>query len=142
MNRVTDVIQPYQLLDHTADLEIRVFGRTVSELFTNAAIALSELLFGKTTPSTTPTQREAITVMGENQEDLLVNWLSELLFRCNRERTAVINVSIQRCIDTECDATVGFSPATQIDDIKAVTYHDLSMKKVGDHWEATVVFDV
>ena len=39
-------------------------------------------------------------------------------------------------------ARVGIMSATAIDDIKAVTHHELTVRKCDDGWEATVVFDI
>ena len=39
-------MRTYTLIDHTADLGIRVFGKTLEELFINAGFALFDLLVG------------------------------------------------------------------------------------------------
>ena len=40
-------MQTYSLLDHTADLGIRVMGKTLEDLFVHAGLALSDLLVKK-----------------------------------------------------------------------------------------------
>ena len=41
----------YELIDHTADIGMRVFGTTLAELFENAGVALFELIADITTVS-------------------------------------------------------------------------------------------
>ena len=68
----------YETFDHTADLGVRVFGRTCEEVFANAAFALFDLLtdLGKVQESLS----YEIRLQAADREDLLVRWLSELLF--------------------------------------------------------------
>ena len=37
----------YKIIEHTADLSIKVSGKSIDELFLNASIAVSDLLEGK-----------------------------------------------------------------------------------------------
>ena len=68
----------YETFDHTADLGIRIFGQTYEELMANAAYALFDLLTDL--DRVQETLAYAIHVEAAEREELLVRWLSELLF--------------------------------------------------------------
>ena len=68
----------YQLLDHTADLTVRIYGPDIVHLFENACGSLNDLFLDiKFTGGSTSLR---ITVEGEDLEDLMVRWLSEILY--------------------------------------------------------------
>ena len=68
----------YEILDHTADVLIRAYGKTLAEAFEHAAKAMFDII----------TDNSEIESMGQytieleapNVDQLLVDWLSELLF--------------------------------------------------------------
>jgi SHS2 domain-containing protein len=71
----------YRVFDHTADLGIEVYGATVEELFTNAAFAVFDMLTDL--DCVQAINKRSITVEGEGWEDLLVNYLREVLYLFN-----------------------------------------------------------
>lgn len=70
----------YILIDHTADLGIDVFGSTLPELFTNAAFAMFDIITDLSRVDNTIEYN--LEVSGIDKEQLLVNWLTELLYTC------------------------------------------------------------
>src|SRR3970040_1383753 len=68
----------YEILDHTADMCLRIYGKSFGELFENAARAMMELITDR--EKINPSQEIEIEVHGENIEELLVHWLQEILF--------------------------------------------------------------
>lgn len=139
----------YEVIDHTADLQIRVFGQSYADLFTAAADALTDLL---TEPGTNPDPEVTGTevdleIRGFDPPDLMVNWLRELLFRFTVKEEAVLAVRIQSA-GAEClRAGVGFVPLNTGAhrpryEIKAVTYHDIRVEETAAGWEAKILFDV
>ncbi|HSO67249.1 MAG TPA: archease, partial [Desulfatirhabdiaceae bacterium] len=66
-------VASYEIIPHTADFGIRVFGASIPELFRNAGYALADLI--------TETDRLSVagvmTVVfsGMDWPDLMVNWL-------------------------------------------------------------------
>jgi len=66
----------YEHLDHTADIGVRVWGRTIRELFANGGLAFIDQIVD--VESVEPRERHIITIRGENREDLFLNWLREL----------------------------------------------------------------
>lgn len=135
----------YTLLDHTADLGIRVYGTDPRNLFESAARALMHLMVrGEFPDKTTPIK---MSVSGEDLADLMVRWLGEILYLFEGEKRVVTSIHIDSVSPTHLDAkleTVPFNPATHeiFSEIKAVTYHQIEVAKKGPRWEAKVIFDM
>jgi SHS2 domain-containing protein len=135
----------YELIDHTADFGIHVFGSDASELFSNAAWALFDML----TDIETITGNDSckITVSGEDWCDLMVNWLREVLFLWNGERKLVKSVQILSISEKKLSAKIyldAYTPDRHIikTEIKAVTYHQIFVKSRSLGWEAGIIFDI
>jgi len=127
-------------LSHTADWALRVWAQDISGLYQQAALGMYSLMGLMVRPST-GIFRE-ISMEASDDECLLVNFLSELLYLAEEERvgfTALkINVKNQQLT---ASGEIG-----QIEDlqkeIKAVTFHNLAIKKNARQYEVTIVFDV
>jgi len=68
----------YQIIDHTADLGIVVKGVDVEDVFIRAAYAMTDLMV-KADISEKEAKRN-VSVEGEDFADLMVRWLSEILY--------------------------------------------------------------
>ncbi|MDQ1372642.1 MAG: protein archease [Candidatus Thermoplasmatota archaeon] len=68
----------YRLLEHTADAMVEVYGATLGERFANAAYALFDQMTDVTKVS--PTGEVRLELQADNREQLLVDFLQELLF--------------------------------------------------------------
>jgi len=135
----------YVQLDHTGDIQIKVVGNSIQELFINAAYALFDTITDA--DKIEPNLAETVEVSGIDKEELLVNWLSELNYLFLTESKVFNKFDIDRFKENELAATVigekfnGHKHALH-KEIKAVTFHDLQIKKVGNHWETKIVFDI
>ncbi len=135
----------YETFDHTADVGIRVFGKTVEDIFVNSAYALFDLLTN--VKSVQSRVNREIIVEGMDLEDLLVRWLSELLFLCEGEGYLFREFSILSLTSNSLKAVVQgeiFDPARHEfkTEIKAVTYHQVKVAQKDGRWVGTVVFDI
>ena len=135
----------YQLIDHTADFGIRVFGSDASELFSNAAWALFDVL--TETEALSGNDSRKIAVSGDDWSDLMINWLREVLFLWNGERKLVESVQILSISEKKLSAKIFFdsyTPDRHIirTEIKAVTYHQAYVKRSASGWEAGIIFDI
>lgn len=135
----------YEELSHTADLAIRVQANTREGLYTCAALGMFDLIAGGERHRV-PCQREEVrTVQSIDAESLLVDWLTELLVQHETSGEYVAHVEIVALSETALTARIcwGIPDFEPIEDIKAVTYHDLRIEQKDDGtWQATVVFDV
>jgi SHS2 domain-containing protein len=135
----------YRFIDHTADSGLEIFGRSPRDLFQQAAKALTDLL-------TDPTQlkeqrRHILDIEGSDWEDLLINWLRELLYLYNGEAQFITGVDIITIEQTRLRADVATEDYRQghheiRNEIKAVTYHQLEVTTYEDGWRARVIFDL
>ena len=135
----------YEIIDHTADLGIRVLGKDAADLFHNGALALSNLIADLKRPH--GTHSTVIQVAGDDWADLMVNWLREILYLWTGEEKLVQRVAIESICEKYLVAQVHFdfySPQNHIlnQEIKAVTYHQIQVIDTGERWEATIIFDV
>jgi len=80
----------------------------------------------------------------ERQGDvLLVQWLGELAYWAERDGFVAPQVEWEAFLPTSLAATVRGGRLAELQKhIKAVTYHDLAIRPIGDGLEATIVFDV
>jgi SHS2 domain-containing protein len=80
-------------------------------------------------------------------EDLLKAWLDELLFCYATRQLVLTRIKTLECSEGELAGKVlmdRFDPVhyETKNEIKAVTYHELKVARVRNHWEATIIFDV
>jgi SHS2 domain-containing protein len=143
-------VKKYELFDHTADLGLEIYGRTKRELFANAALALFDVMIQDVDLPTKRGGKERVktrTVQGADAGDLLVNFLRELLYWFNGMGRVLNRVSILSCgskkLVVQCVVEPYHSERHLIKpEIKAVTYHGLSVEKTKNGWKARVIFDV
>ncbi|MFA5200525.1 MAG: archease [Candidatus Omnitrophota bacterium] len=135
----------YELLDHTADIGIRVKASSLKDLFRNAGLALTAISTEKQKIINPEKHKIIITQKAANVEELLVNWLNELLSAAQAEGLVFEDIRINEINEQLVDAVaVGASPVNYKTnfEIKAATYHQLKVRKSGSTWQAEVIFDV
>lgn len=135
----------FRILSHTADLRIEVLGKTIEELFENAAIALSTILYKKFDElKTRPAgPSEKIKIRSVNINALLVDFLSEILTKSEINRR-VYKVKSLKLKENELGAEIIGFPVDEFDeDIKAVTYTEVDIKQDEKGiWKTKIVMDI
>ena len=137
--------KPYEIIDHTADIGLRVYGNDRTELFRNAARALTDVITDHR--SVVATDSLELSVTGFDWPDLMVNWLRELLYLWSGKELLVASVEIEQLSEkrVEAVATVeAYRPEQHRirNEIKAVTYHQIDVSKSLTGWEAKIILDV
>jgi SHS2 domain-containing protein len=132
---------PYTLVDHTADIGIRVTGADMKDLFLEAARALITEI-GAETASAEKTS--IIEVKGYDYEDLLVVFLNELLYEIQTGNFRISGLDITDLSETDIRAAVKGASCnnTLTLNIKAVTYHKLEIARHPEGYDTTIIFDV
>jgi SHS2 domain-containing protein len=135
----------YELIDHTADIGIRITEQSVRDLFETAGLAMFEQIAD--IPGATGALKKEIHVKGMDLADLLINWLRELLWCWTIDNQLIFRIIITEIDDHHLRATVNCDPFNPdvyeiLKDIKAVTYHGASVEQTDAGWQATVIFDV
>ncbi len=135
----------YKLIDHTADIGIVAFGKDLPETFANSAYAMFDILTDVS--KVEGNESFELQVSAHNQDELLITWLDELLFRYETERIVCNRFVINSLDEKNLTATVFYEKINYKKheiktEIKNVTYHQLEIKKVRSGWSAQVIFDV
>lgn len=132
---------PYTLIDHTADIGMRVSAPTVEDLFVEAAHALCDIMGGLTAQ-----EKETVTVQaaGIDRDDLLVRWLQEVLYLVEVKGFRVAGIGLQDLTDTSVTGALegSFSEIPLQAEVKAVTYHNLEIAYVDKAFVATIILDM
>jgi len=133
----------YQEIDHTADLEIRVWGDDLETLFEQAALGMKDLIgYDEVDHEVSPEER-VLVVEAIDREGLLVSLLSELLFLLENQHLGLMEIEVELEGDQRCRAGVECLPVVSyIREIKAVTYHNLAITRTAQGWTANLVFDI
>ena len=130
----------YRELEHTADWELEIWAPDFSTLLTQAAKGMYSLTDTELNPNDRQTKH--IELRAPDQETLLVDFLTELLWLGESEGLAFDTFSIS-LHDSTLEAELTGAPINrQTKEIKAVTYHNLSIKCTDAGMEVRIVFDV
>ena len=135
----------YELLEHTADIGIRVKAGDLAGLFKNAGLAITDICAEKKKILFPEKHKIVITQKAPNLEELFVNWLNELLSVSAVEGLIFEDIQINEINDDFIDAIAIGSDISNYKvntEIKAATYHQLKVQKEGHLWQAEVIFDV
>jgi len=126
----------FEFLEHTADLYIAAYGKSLEEAFENAAYATFE---GMTDlEKVQPKLEDAVTVEGYDEQALLYNWLEALLVKFDIKGNLYSRFKIAPIEKT----SAGFKLKAKIwgetfnskkhlskVGVKAVTYHQMEIIK-------------
>ncbi len=130
-------MERYRILPHTADGKFQAFGRTLEDAFGNAALATASLMWdwSKIEPRVT----HAIRVAGRDREQLLVKFLSEVVFLFETQKFLLAAVAGLK-IEAEAGGwtlEAAFWGDTLSDRyeiygaVKAVTYNEMKIEVCG-----------
>jgi len=147
------MIKDFETLPHTADIKIHVYGLTLAEFFRNALIGMFQSVGPQSPECKLIEERLVCPQLPEHHEielesheieTLLVDFLSEALYLSDVHNEAYLDVTIHEVMTTHIKATLHGIKITgfEVVEIKAVTYHDLTVKKVDGVWQADIVFDI
>ena len=132
----------FEIVDHTADWAIRVYGIDLAHLLQNAARGMAPLLVEDLDAVPTNVERR-LTLETIDAETLLVDWLGEMAYWAESEQLVFIQYEISEVSATHLKAIViGGRAPVLLKHIKAVTYHELNIVEIKTGLTATVVFDV
>lgn len=132
----------FEILPHTADLRIRAWGRTIEELFRDSLLGMSAVLQPAAAPGNETIERR-ITLEAPDVDSLLIDFLSEALSLSEINREIYTSVQFPEFKPDSLTATLRGVQVGGFDkDIKAVTYHEAVIRRTGEGYEATVIYDI
>ena len=143
-------MKPYEILEHTADVGLKASGSTLKELFENAARGMFEIIAGEKIhqPFSEPASRKVeIKKEVKDLEELLVDWLSELLYIFNKEGILLGHFKV---FELNYSGITGEAYGEKVDperhtlqtEIKAVTFHRLKIEEDKKGFSCNIIFDV
>ena len=136
----------YELIDHTADVGVKAYGKSLPEAFENAAKGMFDII-------TDSSEIESIgqfdiNLEAPNIEQLLVDWLSELLYLHSAQNLVFGFFKIMEFDDKKSSLQgrvfgekLNISKHKIGSEIKAVTYHMLEVKNKKP-FHVQVLFDI
>ena len=137
--------KPYRLIDHTGDLGLEVRGNNPPDLFANAAWAFTDILVDAA--KVRADRMQDITVEAPDREALLAAWLGELLYLFDARGLVFNRFEIREWTEEKLAARAWgekFDPDRHgfRQGVKAVTYHQLQIRRTAKGWRARVILDI
>ncbi len=135
----------FELRDHTADIALYVWGRTLEELFCAAARGLyatiGELKASKECHNMT------LSLQAGDAEFLLRDFLAELHFRFETDGLVVTQFAFDRLDERELRVTTTGAEVDRDEsvfdrEVKAVTSHDVRITRGDGRYEVTLILDI
>ena len=139
----------YEFLEEVAlaDCAVDVEGSDLDDLFATAAAALADVMVD---PATVPSTVERTIALTAPQLDLLLyDWLSELIYRKDRDREVFTRAEVR------VSGTGPFELTARVHggvldpertalraDAKAVTFHQFALTSTDGAWRARIVIDI
>ncbi len=135
----------FTILDHTADIGLTIYGDDLKSLFEHAGEGFFHLITDLR--KVKPRMERRIELGGECLERLLVDWLGELLYLHEVDHLLFKEFRIESVGEQGLKAVVKGEPFQEgvhviKSVVKAVTYHQIQVKKREGGWKARVIFDL
>ena len=135
-------MEKFVFLEHTADIKFQAFGEGLEEALENSVLALKQAMYGKTKVKNSKTK--IVNVKGKDYESMLYNFLEEIIYFVDKGEFIVDKVKTIRVDGFKISAVLsGDKPQNYnfTNNIKAVTYNEMFVKKQQDKWVCQVVLD-
>jgi len=135
----------FEILDHTADIGLIVYGENLRVLFENAGKAFFHIITDLRKVRRRVEKR--IDIEGESLERLMVDWLSELLYLHDVESLLFKGFKVGSVGEDGLKAVVKGEPFQEgvhviKTEVKAVTYHRIEVRQNNGHWRAQIILDL
>lgn len=136
---------PYEYFEHQADIGIRGKGNTLAEAFEQAALAMFEIMVE--TKGINPSESQTVEVTANDQDELLIAWLSELLFLKDVEGKVFSRFNIESLNANMLSAKV-YGEVIDVSrhklklEVKAATWTQLVIKTENKQYIAQCLVDV
>ena len=134
----------FKFLEHTADVKFQAFGKSLEEAFENSALAFQKSVTKGINKKINSKITKIIKVEGSDNESLLYNFLEEFLYLLDAENFLLSEVKKIKMNNNKLEAEVVGDKASNYkftNDIKAITYNEMFVKKEGGKWVVQVVLD-
>ncbi|HEX2972336.1 MAG TPA: archease [Tepidisphaeraceae bacterium] len=135
----------FEVFEHTADVGLRVRAADLNTLFAEAGRALFSLIV-ENLDQVEPSTSIAVDLQAGNLEDLLCDWLAELLYTFDARRLVLCRFEVE----VQGTSLHGQAFGQTLDEskhqlgreVKAITYHGLLVRPEPPGWMAEVIVDI
>jgi len=136
----------FEVFEHTADVGIKAHGNNLKELLENAAFGMFSLIADLNKVKSVGEFK--VVLKSDDKEQLLVDWLSELLYLHEVYNALLKDFEIEIREGKDAIELKGIVKGEEIDEkrhhlkamVKAVTYHMLEINEKDGY--LTVLFDI
>jgi SHS2 domain-containing protein len=140
----------YKYLEHSTDAFVEAYGSSLEELFENCAKGLVNIMFDIDKVE----NRQSVTIAAndEDLENLLFDWLEKVLLKILIEQIVLSRFSIEISPNVAekkyflkaraGGEKVSYSKHNYKIEIKAITYHELKIQRIGTGYVATFLVDL
>jgi SHS2 domain-containing protein len=135
----------FEILDHTADIGLIVYGENLRVLYENAGEAFFHIITDLRKVRRRVEKR--IDIKGESLDRLMVDWLSELLYLHDVESLLFKGFKVDSVGEGGLKAIVKGEPFQEgvhviKTEVKAVTYHQIEVRQENGRWRAQIILDL
>lgn len=135
----------YEFFDHTADLGFRIIAESWAQLLIEAAECLYAAMLDDPT-RIREQQVDSFEIVGTDPEYLLFDWLRELLMRTEIDGIVyhrfAITITEQGLHGQAWGEPLDLTRHELSHEVKAITYHGLSVAETPTGWMAEVIVDI
>lgn len=140
-------MKPFEFFEHTADIGIFVYGKSLKQLFSNGGYALFDFIGNKVSDKRVIKKNINIELDCFDREELFIRWLSELLYIYEAQGIFSVGFDIDYIKKGRMKAMIigeKYDPLRHAikNIVKAVTYHNFTITKEKAVWKARVILDV
>lgn len=136
----------FEIIDHPADIGLKVYGKNLSDLFKNAGLALKEIC----EPEINGRSEKEILLklVDSSPEELLVKFLNELIYllTVKNQVPEKIDINVKKLENSfhlkGKVSLTGIGQGAVKREIKAATYHNLSITRRGHLWQTAIILDL
>ncbi|MFC2140282.1 archease [Candidatus Auribacterota bacterium] len=133
---------------HTADIGIEIQEKNLNDIFITAGHWLIKKLVEVPENDLFKQKKQKISLNEADLADLLVAFLNEIIYYFSGEKIILNHFEITNLTETKLSLSASAIDMTQVEkikpktEIKAATYHKLSLEKENNLWKAIVFFDL
>jgi len=130
------------LEDLTSDVMFKAYGNDLKELFENSAEALLKVICQLN--KIKPVEVIEVEVEGEDVQELMFNWLQELIVLVDTEEMFFSKFEIIKISENKLKAKIYGEPITPEKGetvVKSITNYGFKVEKKGNQWTAKISMD-
>jgi SHS2 domain-containing protein len=137
-------MEKYKFIDDlTSDVLFEAYGKDLKGLFENSAVALSSVICD--VEKVEKQKSFSVEFQGESVEDLMINWLQEIIALVDTEEIFLSGFEISEIDEKHLKANLygePISPEKAGVVVKGVTYYKLKIEKTKKGLKATISLDI